>query len=510
MGLFLAFLLAVYYWVWSRSRFVRLINAIPGPKALPLLGNVLDLNVNHDEFLRVANFKWIKEHGSIYRVWFTLRPMIGIAAPEFLEPIFTNSATAIAKSIEYDVLISGFGKSLPLAKADLWKKNRRILNPTFNVNILNNFMGAFNDKSLVCAREIEEAVQCNNGGEINVFPIMTRCTLDIICETAMGEKKLSDEEKANYIKNIHGFQNVFQLRLKRPWLRLDWIFKLSDPGRRNKQFCQGIRDFSEMLIKDRRKLLKQIRNNEKKNECQNGIDIDGDKKEKNMVYMDRLIKESDVNGNFTHDEMIDEVSAMMAGGHDTSTLTFTWFLYMMARNPEKQELVMDELNLVFGGTDRSCSSEDLLELKYLECCIKETMRLYPSVPFVLRHLPEDIEIDGYILPKDVTIGVMIYGMHHNPRVYPDPESFKPERFFPENSVGRHSYAFIPFSAGPRNCIGQKFAMLELKVVLANLLRRFQFSLRDPTEPKIECLMEITIKPKTNVNLIVSKRDLQVL
>nr|CAH0100998.1 unnamed protein product [Daphnia galeata] len=125
----------------------------------------------------------------------------------------------------------------------------------------------------------------------------------------MGEKKLCDEEKTNYIKNIHGFQNVLQLHLKRPWLRLDWIFKLSEPGRRNKQFCQGIREFGEMLIKDR---------------------------QKNMVYMDRLIKESDNNGNFTHDEMIDEVSAMMAAGHETSTLTFTWFLYMMARNPEKQ------------------------------------------------------------------------------------------------------------------------------------------------------------------------------
>ncbi|KZS02129.1 Uncharacterized protein APZ42_000953, partial [Daphnia magna] len=145
-------------------------------------------------------------------------------------------------------------------------------------------------------------------------------------------------------------------------------------------------------------------------------------------------------------------------------LAFTWFLYLISRHPDKQKLLMEELSIVFGDSDRPCTVQDLAELKYLECCIKETLRLYPSAPFILRRLPEDVEIGGYILPKGVTIGMLIYGMHHNPQVYPDPEEFKPERFFPENSVGRHPYAFIPFSAGPRNCIGQKFAMLELKVV----------------------------------------------
>ncbi|XP_032792206.2 cytochrome P450 4c3 isoform X1 [Daphnia magna] len=512
IGSLLASLLAVYYFAWCRSRFVRLIDALPGPKTYPFLGNILELNVAHDELLRKSSFDWIKQHGSIYRIWFTVRPMVVIASPELLEPIL-SSHTLATKADEYDCFIPLLGKSILVAKPEEWKKNRRLLNPAFKGQILNSFMDAFHDKSLLCAKEFEEAIESNSGGKINVFPIMTHCTLDIICETAMGGKTLTGEDKASYIKNLHGFENIFLQRLKQPWLRLDWLFKLSGPGRANERFVGGLRDFSNMLIRHRRELVKRktkLAQNDLSERDVNPTDelqVDDDTK-KNLIFMDLLIKEGDLNGNFNSVEMRDEVSLMMAAGHDTLALAFTWFLYLISRHPDKQKLLMEELSIVFGDSDRPCTVQDLAELKYLECCIKETLRLYPSAPFILRRLPEDVEIGGYVLPKGVTIAMLIYGMHHNPQVYPDPEEFKPERFFPENSVGRHPYAFIPFSAGPRNCIGQKFAMLELKVVLAHLLRRFQFSIRDPTEPKIIPLLDTTLKPKSPVNLIVTKRLLQ--
>ena len=116
---------------------------------------------------------------------------------------------------------------------------------------------------------------------------------------------------------------------------------------------------------------------------------------------------------------------------------------------------------------------------------------------------------GYEIPAGVSVALLIYGMHHNPSVYPEPETFKPERFLPENSKGRHPFAFIPFSAGPRNCIGQKYALLEIKIVMANLLRRFQFSVTadDAKLPLVVPSIEVVLKPsnKDGVHLIVSKR-----
>jgi cytochrome P450 family 4 len=115
----------------------------------------------------------------------------------------------------------------------------------------------------------------------------------------------------------------------------------------------------------------------------------------------------------------------------------------------------------------------LQELKYTERCLKEVLRLYPSVPFIGRVLGEDMTTStGHLLKAGTNMHLHIYDVHHNPEIYPDPEKFDPDRFLPENCQNRHNFAYVPFSAGPRNCIGQKFAMLELKAVLCGVLGEF--------------------------------------
>ena len=118
-----------------------------------------------------------------------------------------------------------------------------------------------------------------------------------------------------------------------------------------------------------------------------------------------------------------------------------------------QEKVWNELNQVFGDSDRPCTLEDSNHLKYLEACIKESLRLYPSVPAIERYISEDIELGGYKIPSGASLSVHIFALHRHEGFFPDPLAFKPERFETEQSSGRHPFAFIPFSAGPRNCIG---------------------------------------------------------
>ena len=117
-------------------------------------------------------------------------------------------------------------------------------------------------------------------------------------------------------------------------------------------------------------------------------------------------------------------------------------------------MVHQELDEIFEDSDRPCSMEDASNIKYLECCLKESSRLYPSVPAVERRVTEEIMLDGFKVPVGATIGVLIYALHHNEEIFPDPMAYKPERFLPDQSVGRHPFAFIPFSAGTRNWIGK--------------------------------------------------------
>lgn len=128
-----------------------------------------------------------------------------------------------------------------------------------------------------------------------------------------------------------------------------------------------------------------------------------------------------------------------------------------------QEKLSRELHSVFGDWDRPCTPQDLNDLRYLDCCVKETLRLYPSVPAIMRTLTEDTRTGDYTIPAGTSVALLVYAMHRNPKVYADADRFHPERFQSEKAAGRHPYAYIPFSAGPRNCIGQKYAGLEIKV-----------------------------------------------
>ncbi|XP_070169370.1 cytochrome P450 4C1-like [Polyergus mexicanus] len=163
----------------------------------------------------------------------------------------------------------------------------------------------------------------------------------------------------------------------------------------------------------------------------------------------------------------------MIQGHDTTPVAITWALFLLGNNLDHQEKVHEELEEVFKDSKTPASVKELSQLKYLERIIKETLRFYPSVPMVSRKLVEDVKIDDYTLPKGATVVLQIVLTHLNPEVWPDPKKFDPDRFLPDNSKHRNPYAYIPFSAGPRNCIGQRFALLEEKTILTAILRKWR-------------------------------------
>lgn len=201
-------------------------------------------------------------------------------------------------------------------------------------------------------------------------------------------------------------------------------------------------------------------------------------------------------------------------------MALSWILYLLGHHPEIQARAAAEVDALFeedsanleeanngsdDGDERVLLTLDKIKsLKYLECCVKEGLRLCPSVPFIGRRLHEDMQINGQWVPKGTILFVYIYMLHRDPDVFPKPEEFDPDRFLPENSTGRHPFSFVPFSAGPRNCIGQRFAMSELKVVLAYLLRHFRFDSLDHRD-KISAMMEMVYRPKSPLRLRVHER-----
>ncbi|XP_057367000.1 cytochrome P450 4c3-like [Daphnia carinata] len=492
----------VHYWKWSRSRTVKLINAIPGRKPLSLVGNLLHLDPYNEQIHKIIAIDWVKEYGPIFRVWLGPRPFVILASPELAQTILSTSKHN-TKSSDYSKLIDWLGNCMFLSTDDHWKKRRRIVTPGFHFQNNNSFIDIFNEKSSMCAAEFERIIKKQGDTVIDVSHLMSKCAINIICDTAMGQTKCEMENEI-YLNNVHRFCQIFVERFARPWLSNDWIYKMTARGREWQRCVNALHTFTKEIIRTRREML--VRRSNSDQVQKQGIEEGKPQSKSSFAVLDRLIQASDEGADIDDNGIREEIDLITFAGYDTTSAAMVWFLYLIAKHPEHQQLIVDELDSVFGDDyDRPCTTQDITELKYLECCIKETLRMYPSVPGAMRRLTKDVEIGGYTIPAGVSVVPSYFGIHHNPSVYPDPESFKPERFFPENSVGRHPYAFLPFSAGPQNCIGQKYAMLELKVVFAILLRRVRFSVYDPAMSDGSD-GGIVLKPKHGVRLLICKRS----
>ncbi|PSN43021.1 Cytochrome P450 4C1, partial [Blattella germanica] len=189
-------------------------------------------------------------------------------------------------------------------------------------------------------------------------------------------------------------------------------------------------------------------------------------------------------------------------GHDTVSSLGSWALQLLSSYPEVQEKVYEEQESIFKGSDRDPSSKDLSEMKYLERVIKETLRLYPSAYVFAREVKEDVQLGEHRVPAGMRVLFIPYLTHRLEEYYPNPKVFDPDRFLPERIVNRHPYSFIPFSAGPRNCLGQKFAMLEMKTVLSYVIRHYKLQATGEIPTPVA---EIIIRPENGVQIKIFKR-----
>nr|CAD7452397.1 unnamed protein product [Timema tahoe] len=204
------------------------------------------------------------------------------------------------------------------------------------------------------------------------------------------------------------------------------------------------------------------------------VDSDSSPKKDVPSLIDSMIQTIEHNERpFSRKEIIGEINITIMAGMETTATSLSFTMMLLGFHQDVQRKVQEELDAVFGDdVERSISMEDINNLKYIEQVIKESLRLYPVIPFVPRTSTGDIKITSHTIPKGCDVLFGIYSLHRNPKIYPNPDEFDPENFSAERSKGRHPYSFLPFSGGLRKCIGYKYAMFQMKVVLATVLRHF--------------------------------------
>ncbi|XP_026727614.1 cytochrome P450 4C1-like [Trichoplusia ni] len=490
LSIFLLVLTALIIWRLLDDE-VSPLDKLPGPPRRPIIGSTLEfLNISPREmFLKIRQFT--RDYGDRYVIKIFKRRILHINSVKDVEIVLSHSRN-IKKSKPYTFLEAWLGTGLLLSSGAKWHKRRKILTPTFHFNILKNFAVVMEER----ARGLVERLRGLDGAEVSLMPVISDYTLSTICETAMGTQLDADKSKSTvaYKNAIMEIGGLLLARLTRVWLHNEYIFRKFPIGKQFEKYLHQVRSFADNVIMERKSTWKPGEGDFKE-------DDDSIGQKKRLAMLDLLL-EAENKGEIDFEGIREEVNTFMFEGHDTTAMAIVFGLMLIADHQEVQDRLYEELQTILDDSDKAPSMADLNDMKYLEAVIKETLRLYPSVPFIAREITEDFMLDDLPIKKGVEVAVHIYDLHRRADLFNDPEAFKPDRFL--NGEPMHAYAFVPFSAGPRNCIGQRFAMLEMKCVLSGICRNFKLSRATNTRPALTADMLIRTEEPVLVKFIPRK------
>lgn len=403
-----------------------------------------------------------RDFGDIVQYRAAPEPAYLINHPDFVKHVLVSNGRNYTKETHLNkhMLQAVTGQGLLTSENPLWRKQRRLMQPFFH----RHYLGGFADLMVEATRETLARVEIHAASRepIDIASEMMNLTLNIVSRALFGydtdrQAERIGEAVSTLIEigkpNRRGFQEMVQV--------LDEIvFGIIAQRRRRPHVEQ--RDLLDMLLQ---------------------------------------VRYEDTGEGMEDQQVRDEVMSLLIAGHETTANTLSWLWYLLAQHPEIVARVEAELDAVLNG--RFPTITDFPNLTYCDKVIKESMRLYPSAWSISRYALADDEIGGYHIPAGAIVALSPYTLHRHPEFWPDPEKFDPERFTPEQEAARHRFAYLPFGAGARKCIGDQFALMESIIILPMVLQKFRLRLV-PDHPVEEHAL-VTLRPRHGILMTAVRR-----
>lgn len=403
------------------------------------------------------------------------RGVIHTSDPQTFQDVLLTHQAAFPKSeVEHRLLSGATGDGLLTSEGAHWKSQRKAASPAFRHDRLMALLPSMDAAGARVAQALAK-----QSGETDVLPFMIDATFEIIANTLLsGDEDAFDSARvakdvALFLEDL-GKMDLFDFipplaNLPRPW------------GARGRAAVRRLRADADTAVRARRASASP-----------------------KADLLDLLMSATDKEtGDGLSDlELRDNIITFIGAGHETTSLALTWTLYLLANAPDWQDNLHKEAKAVCGDGPVEATHIDALPLH--EWVIREAMRLYPPAAAMARSAAEDISLTNLDVKKNDQIILAIYPMHRHEKLWDHPELFDPERFSPERSEGRHRFQYIPFSGGPRICIGMRFAMMEAIAILAHIVRRAEFAPHPTFTPYPKS--RITLRPQGGMKLMVKARE----
>jgi len=414
------------------------------------------------------------------------RRAFAIRHPDYVDHVLHGGADRYRKSLEYELLRAVLGLNLFTDEGESWRRHRMLLNPVMAKRHVRGMCGLMIDPIAGFVADLDAA---GDEIEIEMAGAMTALTLDVVGAALFGHQfgELAHKMKSVVTGGLRAGERATRLLfvvappasiirlaaatihhaplLPKPLSRIQWVMRTVD-------------DAVWEVIRERQA---------------NPTESDD--------LLNLLLTAQDEHGRLGLRRVRDEVTTFMLAGHETTANALTWMWYLLASNPMARDRMLDEVDRVLQG--RRPTVDDLPNLVWTTACFQEAMRMFPPAWAIPRTAIEDDFIDGYRIPRGATVIIPVYALHHDERFWPQPESFDPTRFLPENITGRHRSAYVPFGGGKRVCIGTSFALMETTLVSAMMSQRFVYDLV-PGHP-VEREATLTLRPRYGIKMVARRR-----
>ena len=399
-----------------------------------------------------------REYGDIVCLrFFNLRTYL-LFHPDLIEDVIVNNNRKFIKGRILRANRHLLGNGLITSEGDFWLRQRRMMQPAFHRNRIANYASTMT----ACATRLLDSWK--PGQQLDLHDAMMRLTLEIVAKTLFhAEVERDAPQVGENLRVLLEYTVDFRRLLMTP----KWL-----PTRRNRQAWRAVRELTQII--DR--IIQQRRASN---------DDAGD-------LLSLLIHAQDEDGSrMTTQQLRDEALTLFLAGHETTASTLSWTWMLLAQHPRVEEKLHAELASVLNG--RTPSLDDIPQLTYTGHILSESMRLYPPAWAMARLAVEDHELAGYPVRKGTGIAAVTWIVHRDPRWYDDPDQFLPERWEGDLLKKIPRFAYFPFGYGPRQCIGNSFALMEATLVLATIAQRFRFTLLP--DPPVVPLASITLRPR---------------
>ncbi|NXW15724.1 CP3A9 protein, partial [Circaetus pectoralis] len=473
------------YGTWPFGLFKKL--GIPGPRPLPFFGTCLEYRKGFLEF----DNECFEKYGEVWGIYDGRQPVLAITDPQIIKSVLVKECYSTFTNRRHVELAGVLNNAISLAEDEQWKRIRTVLSPTFTSGKLKEMFPIMKHYGEVLVKNVQKRVEKDNA--VSVKDIFGSYSMDVVTSTSFGVNIDSmNNPKDPFVRKM---KKLVKFDFFDPLFILIFVFPFVIPllAKMNVSF------FPRNAVDFFMRSLSKIKQDREKEAHKGRVDF-----LQLMIESQKSTshKSNEANHSYktlTDSEILSQAFIFILGGYEPTSSALCFLAYELATHPDVQQKLLEEIDTVLPNK-APLTYEAMMQLEYLDMTVSETLRLFPLGGRLERTCKKDVEIKGVTIPKGTVVIVPIYTLHHNPKYWPNPEEFRPERFSKENKEAIDPYTYLPFGAGPRNCIGMRFALLTLKVAITIILQHFTFQTCKETQIPLKLSSQGFLRPEKPIIL----------